>query len=249
MTTFRSSTQHGTNFLLSMESGASMHMIGREDQNSAELETVKVSQTPNYGSDSKCNGEVQTHEEATVYVKDLDFFLTVKSWRIRQQYCLSESFAKITDIHMSGPIVKNHISLKMVFRYNVIRRTSYHPWSSVYTHFPKDRNGEICQRTKITRSQCRRRIAGIVPGAEKFGDLITADHKILSGGWESRNNHRCADVVQDLATQWIQPFPSKTKTSQETERSLQKFLEPTRKPKDIYTDNSLEFGKASEDLS
>ena len=30
-------------------------------------------------------------------------------------------------------------------------------------------------------------------------------------------------------------------------RSLQKFLEPDRKPKAIYTDNSLEFGKACED--
>ena len=29
---------------------------------------------------------------------------------------------------------------------------------SVYTHFPKDRNCEICQRTKITRAPCRRRI-------------------------------------------------------------------------------------------
>ena len=38
-------------------------------------------------------------------------------------------------------------------------------------------------------------------------------------------------------------------TSQETHRSLQKFLEPERKPKVIYTDNSLEFGKACEDLS
>ena len=28
-----------------------------------------------------------------------------------------------------------------------------------------------------------------------------------------------------------------------------KFLEPTRKPKAIYTDNSLEFGKSCEDLS
>ena len=37
--------------------------------------------------------------------------------------------------------------------------------------------------------------------------------------------------------------------SQETQRSLQKFLEPERKPKVIYTDNSLEFGKACEDLS
>ena len=43
--------------------------------------------------------------------------------------------------------------------------------------------------------------------------------------------------------------PCKTKTSQETQRSLQKFLEPSRKPKVIYTDISLEFGKACEDLS
>ena len=39
------------------------------------------------------------------------------------------------------------------------------------------------------------------------------------------------------------------KNSQETQKSLQKFLEPNRKPKVIYTDNSLEFGKACEDLS
>ena len=56
-------------------------------------------------------------------------------------------------------------------------------------------------------------------------------------------------MVQDLATQWIQAYPCRTKTSQETQRSLQKFLEPNRKPKVIYTDNSLEFGKACEDLS
>ena len=66
---------------------------------------------------------------------------------------------------------------------------------------------------------------------------------------ESRKNHRYAVVVQDLATQWIQSYPCKTKTSQETQRSLQKFLEPDWKPKVIYTDNSLEFGKSCEDLS
>ena len=56
-------------------------------------------------------------------------------------------------------------------------------------------------------------------------------------------------MVQDLATQWIQSYPCKTKTSQETERSLQKFLEPDGKPEVIYTDNSMEFGKVCEDLS
>ena len=45
---------------------------------------------------------------------------------------------------------------------------------SVYTHFPKDRNCEICQRTKITRAPCRRRIGRVVPRAENVGDLITA---------------------------------------------------------------------------
>ena len=71
---------------------------------------------------------------------------------------------------------------------------------SVYTHFPKDRNCEICKRTKITRAPCRRRNRGALPRAENVGDLTTADHKVLSDNCESRNNHRFAVVVLDLAT-------------------------------------------------
>ena len=56
---------------------------------------------------------------------------------------------------------------------------------SVYTHFPKDRNCEICKRTKITRAPCRRRNGEAVPRAENFGDLITADHKVLSEDCEA----------------------------------------------------------------
>ena len=63
---------------------------------------------------------------------------------------------------------------------------------SVYTHFPQDRSCEICKRTKITRAPCRRRIGEAVPRAANFGDLITADHKVLSDNCESRNNHRYA---------------------------------------------------------
>ena len=105
------------------------------------------------------------------------------------------------------------------------------------------------KRPIITRAPCRRRNGEAVPRAENFGDLITANHKVLSDNCESRNNHRHAVVLQDLATEWIKAYPCKNKTSQETQRSLQKFLEPDRNPKDIYTDNSLEFGKACEDLS
>ena len=63
---------------------------------------------------------------------------------------------------------------------------------NVHTHFPKDRNCEICKRTKITRAPCRRRNGEAVPRAVNFGDLITADHKVLSENCESRNNHRYA---------------------------------------------------------
>ena len=101
----------------------------------------------------------------------------------------------------------------------------------------------------MTMGPCRRRTGEALPRAEKFGDVISADHKVLNEGCESRDNHLYAVVVQDLATQWIQAYPCKTKTSQETQKSLQKFLEPDRKPKVIYTDNSVEFGKACEDLS
>ena len=80
---------------------------------------------------------------------------------------------------------------------------------SVDTHFPEDRNCEICKRTKITRAPCRRRNGGAVHRAENVADLTTADHKVLSGSCESRNNHGYAVVVQDLATQWIQAYPCK----------------------------------------
>ena len=87
------------------------------------------------------------------------------------------------------------------------------------------------KRTKITWAPCSRRNGEAVPPAENFGDLKTADHKVLSDNCESRKNHRYGVVVQDLATQRIQAYPCKNKTSQETQRSLQKFLEPERKPK------------------
>ena len=102
---------------------------------------------------------------------------------------------------------------------------------SIFAHFQKDRNCEVCLRTKITKSLCRRRTGEAVPRAEKFGDLITADHEVFNEEGESRNNHRFPVVVQDLATQWNQSYPCRTKTSQETEKSSKKLLEPSQKPR------------------
>ena len=102
---------------------------------------------------------------------------------------------------------------------------------SIYTHLPKDPKQRHHKRTKITMSSCRKRIGPVVPGAAKFGDK-TADHKVLSG-WcdcESRNNHRYSVVVQDSVTHWIESYPCKTKTSEETQKTLRKFLDPIKKP-------------------
>ena len=353
-----------------------MHMISKKDLNNAEMETLTKSCSPRIVITA--NGEVQTHEEAIVYVKELDIFLTMKvleiavlslgklcdengysyEWINGQKphlikdgiriVCNMENFvpivvpgltsssstssstlrtpmrqeshsssssssspssptvgeipvreredvpnsdispvpvSKLVDDRTGEPVEETTIERGNLrddseipewlqeFRENLVddeiplqggsHASSSHEVSlepitkrsedlgkhNVHTHFPKDRNCEICKRTKITRAPCRRRKGEAVPRAVNFGDLITADHKVLSDNCESRNNHRYAVVVQDLATQWIQAYPCKNKTSQETQRSLQKFLEPERKPKVIYTDNSLEFGKACEDLS
>ena len=53
-----------------------MHMISKKDLNDAEMDTLTTSRSPTIVITA--NGEVQTHEEATVYVKELDIFLTLK---------------------------------------------------------------------------------------------------------------------------------------------------------------------------
>ena len=53
-----------------VDSGASMHMISKKDLNSAEMDTLTKSCSPTIVITA--NGEVQTHEEATVCVKELE---------------------------------------------------------------------------------------------------------------------------------------------------------------------------------
>ena len=58
-----------------VDSRVNMHMVIKQDLNSAELETMRTSRSPT--TVMTANGEVQTREGATVYVKELDFFMTV----------------------------------------------------------------------------------------------------------------------------------------------------------------------------
>ena len=115
--------------------------------------------------------------------------------------------------------------------------------------FPKTEIARSASGPRITRAPCRRRKGEAVPRADNFGDLITADHKVLSDNCESRNNHRYAVVVQDLATQWIQGVSVQKQNFTRNPAQLAKVPGAREEPKVIYTDSSLDFGKACEDLS
>ena len=313
-----------------VDSGASMHMISKKDLSDAEMDTLTKSCSPT--TVITANGEVQTHEEAIVYVKELDIFLTMKvlentpavlslgklcdengysyEWVNGQKphlikdgiriICNTENFVPIVvpglsssstgssstprtlmkqESHSSsssssssssptvgeipvreredvthrnispvpvsnlvddgsgqpGEVQANEIPKTnkkettiergnpcdseipewlQEFRENLVddeiplqggshasssHEVSFEPTTkrredlgkhSVFFHFTKDRNCEICKRTKITTAPCRRRKGEAVPRAANFGDLITADHKVLSDNCESLNNHR-----------------------------------------------------------
>ena len=286
-----------------------MHMISKKDLNDAEMDTLTKSCSPTIVITA--NGEVQTHEEATVYVKELDVFLTMKvlentpavlslgklcdengySYELINGHkphlikdgiriiCNTENFVPIvvpglsssssassstsktpsrqkshssssssassssptvseiqirerehginsatspvqvstsvgdrsgqpdetqanknpkkkTTIERGNPLTSEIPEWLQEFRENLVddeipvhgdaHASSSHEVSleptfkrredlgkhNVHTHFPKDRDCEICKRTKITRAPCRRRNGEAVPRAEKFGDLI-----------------------------------------------------------------------------
>ena len=109
-----------------VDSGATMHMISKKDLDSAELETVTTSRSPMTGITA--NGEVQTNEEATVYVRELDVFLTMKLF---EDTPAVPSVGKLCDEHgYSYEWINGHKPhlIKKVFEYNAIRKISYRSW-------------------------------------------------------------------------------------------------------------------------
>ena len=75
--------------------GTSLHMISRKDLSDAEMDTLTKSCRPSIVVTS--DGEAQAHGEATVYVEELDIFLT-------------KNFSKTHDILMNGSMVRSLIS-------------------------------------------------------------------------------------------------------------------------------------------
>ena len=98
-------------------------MISKKDLHSSEMDTLTKSCSPT--TVITAYGEVQTHEEATVYVKELDIFLTMI---VLEDTPAVLSLVKLCDENgyshdwFNG---QNRISSKTGFEYSVVRSTSF----------------------------------------------------------------------------------------------------------------------------
>ena len=102
-----------------------MHMISKKDLSEAEMDTLTKSCSPTIVITA--NGEVQTQEEAIVYVKELDMFLTMKVFENTPAIL---SLGKLCDEHgYSYEWINGHLA---------IRRTLFPSWFQSCQVLPLD---------------------------------------------------------------------------------------------------------------
>ena len=106
---------------------------------------------------------------------------------------------------------------------------------SIFTRFQKDRNSEVCKRIKNTRAPCRKRTGEAVPRAENFGQITKFWMKVV--------NLETITVTQSWYKIQLLNGCNKIRAK------AHPLPKQTDKPKVIYSDNSLEFGKVCEELS
>ena len=87
-----------------------MHMVSKRDLDSAELETMRTLGSPT--TVMTANGEVQTREEVTVYVRELDLFKLCFLKKLPQFFPWGNS-ARFMGKHTTGSAVRKNISSEM----------------------------------------------------------------------------------------------------------------------------------------
>ena len=120
---------------------------------------------------------------------------------------------------------------------------------SVYNHFPKDRNCEICQRTK---SQGLRAEDVLAESYIVQKILVIWSQPITKFSVKDVNLETIIDT-QSWCKTWLpngcSRIRAKLKLLRKQKRACKSSWSRQGNLKVIYTDNSLEFGKACEDLS
>ena len=123
------------------------------------------------------------------------------------------------------------------------------------THFPKDPKCEVCNLCRFRKKPTAKRFKEGFAGWDEpkdFCDLLTCDHMVIAERKpqnRSRHGHKYAFVLQDYALKWLDCFPSRTKTGDETAHNCSEFLGPSKRPKVVYSDNSGEIKSAMTHLN
>ena len=91
-----------------------------------------------------------------------------EGWQSRCERPFEEFTDSLKDIELHAPahISQDSDSDRLM---KMVPKSRKH---SIFSHFPKDRNCEVCLRTNMTRAPCRRRTGEALPRAEKNGDMI-----------------------------------------------------------------------------
>ena len=140
----------------------------REGRIDSDITSVQVSNSVGDGSgqpdETQANKNPKPNKKETTIERGNPLCSEIPEWLQEfRENLVDDEIPKHGDSHASS---SHEASLEPTFK----RREDLGR-HSVYTHFPKDRNCEICKRTKITRALYRRRNGEAVPRAENFGDL------------------------------------------------------------------------------
>ena len=71
-------------------------------------------------------------------------------------------------------------------------------------------------KSKRTKEKGKRPFITNIPEVKNWADCITADYKIVNEDDESRSYDQNALVCQDIATYWLQAYPTPNRSTHET---------------------------------
>ena len=194
-----------------MDSGASMHMISRKDLNSAELETVTTSRSPT--TVIAANGEVQLNEEAVVYVRELDIFLTMKVFEDTPAVlslgkpCHEHGYSYEWINGQKPHLIKNGI------RFSVIRKMSYQSWFLVYLQLLQARISQhprLLQVRKLIIQITLQQSSQAKVWIDKYGQTrmgwITIPQSCQENVWKGKNGETRTLVKHQRSCYMNQPM-------------------------------------------
>ena len=195
-----------------VDSGASVHMVSRRDLNSAELEAMRTSRSPTVMTAS---GEVQTREEATVFVKELDLFVTVMLLEETPAVLFLWKLCEDHGYTTPGPAAKKHISSEMTRKLMALYPTLYRLWFLDYLrvlphlhlhlrlhHLLHRSQYRRTEKTDILKIQCQKEVE--VRMESFWGIPLHGSTTKIKNKNEGREEVQ-SDLLHDL-TDWLQEF-------------------------------------------